>query len=441
MPKGFEDLGFVPDHEFENLGFSEEQPVQQNLSNPSNIAVRGLADILAGVSQAGQGLRNAPYNITNYIEGKGGLPTGTTEKIASSSLGRRLFAPEKTNLSSAFGVNSPNMIDELIQGASRFAPYGMASAGLGATGILGGAGTGAVYGATQSENPLLGAVEGGAVGGLLGALPKAINSIRPKKISDSLKEMLSEEAVAIKKQPSEELYNKAFEGTANENIYGKEPSSGNKTIDDLIKVIPENKASEYGFKYTDLDPKQVSKIYSGRTLKLLHNKAIENPTLQNMHHLQSELGAKIRKLSAKELANKSLDAGDQVLRDSYKLSRELLKNDIDSFLKKTGKEGADKFYKEASSIYAKDVVPLNNASDLIEAHMSIGDEVNAKTLSKALQKASIKKNLKKMPMPEEVLELGKTLKNRLRNKAIATKVVAPLATAGTLAELFKKFGR
>lgn len=403
----------------------QQQPMQNNIQepqqtnqpeetgkNPSNLFLRGLGDVAAGFGSAGQALHNAPYNITNYFAPE------TAQRMVKSGVGR-LFAPDKTNLSEAFGINNPNMFDKTIQGLSGAVPL----AAIGGGPIVGGALSGAVL---DQEDPLLGGLVGAATGGIAKSIPSVINAFkyRPSKVSNIIKNMISEEGIAANAEPSKALYKTVNEATKGKNIYGVKTNKGNLSLENLTAKIPENKIIESGIKYKDLNPSRVEKIYTGSKLKLMHNDFLENPTIENAHGLQSKLGTEIRKLQAKETVSKSLDAADRKTLDSYLMARGLLKNDIHSFLNTTEGGLAD-VYKQAGLLHAKDVVPLRNAAALVEKHLHPEEELTMDTLSRALQKMSTKESLARMPLPKELINLGGKLKKGMITQKIIQKSIKP----------------
>ena len=379
------------------------QQQQQPETSPNNFFIRHIpplriaADIATGGALAGQALHNAPYNITNYFAPE------TAQRMVKSGVGR-LFAPDKTNLSDMLGVNNPNMVDKLIQGASGALPLAAVAGGP----VLGGAITGAVL---DQEDPLLGGLVGAATGGIAKSIPSVINAFKyhPSKVSNIIKNMISEEGMAANAEPSKSLYSTVNQATKGQNIYGAQPTKGKLSLENLTAKIPENKIVGSGIKYTDLNPSRVEKVYTGSKLKLMHNDFLENPTIENAHTLQSQLGTQIRKLQAKETVTKSLDAADRKTLDSYLMARRLLQNDIHGFLNTTEGGLAD-VYKQAGLLHAKDVVPLRNAAALVERHLQPGEELTMDTLSRALQKMSTKESLARMPLPEELINLGGKLK-------------------------------
>lgn len=134
---------------------------------------RGGADILSGLAQMGHGLLNAPHNIANSIGNMTGNP----------QLGQDVapLQPGNPDFSSILGVQNPNFGDKLLSGVAQYAPYvaggegvlaakGLESIPL-ATRLTNYAGTGAAFGATQSDTPASSAALDSVLnvgGGLLG---------------------------------------------------------------------------------------------------------------------------------------------------------------------------------------------------------------------------------------------------------------------------------
>jgi hypothetical protein len=324
----------------------------------------------------------------------------------------------------------------LGEGATKLAPEALKLASR--IGNIGG-GMAAGY-ALNPDNRMMGT----AIGGAAGLLPEigqglkyALGKVSPGKIADYIKNATSEDALKTIEAPSKSLYNKAFGQSGNTNIYGNiSPKNGSISLEDLTSNIPDEQLSGSGIKYSDLDPKQIKSIYSGRDLKLLHNKFVENPTLQNAHDLQSRLGDKVRDLNVKEAVEKSLNTGDQNLLDSYSFARNLLKNDINTFLDTQGPDLSN-VYKQAAFEHATNVVPYRNAASMIDAHIGPNESINAKTLARALSRASTEKNLNKTPLPQDIIDAGVELSGRLKNKALSQKIAGGALGAGLAGELIK----
>lgn len=145
-------------------------------------------NLLIGTAELGRGLLNTPHNIANLF--------GLGEHVAP-------LAQQDFDYAKAIGMNNEaTLSDKLIRGLAQYAPaLALGEAELGIAGeALGGAGKAgqfaksaigqavpqAAFGATQNENPLVGAAEGGigsAAGtGLGAALEKGINAVRPSKL-------------------------------------------------------------------------------------------------------------------------------------------------------------------------------------------------------------------------------------------------------------------
>ena len=312
--------------------------------------------------------------------------------------------------------------------------------GLGLTGAAGRIGGGALAGALpEPEDRGKGAILGGALGALpelgIGA-SKLFSKMRPNQIAESLKNALSDSSLDKIEAPVKDMYQEAFGQAGKSNIYGEAKPLGNLSLEDLSGNIPDEKIATSGVKYTDLDSDQVKSIYSGRGLKLLHNQFIDNPTLENAHNLQSQLGKQVRNLNVKESVSKSLDAADTGLRDSYSFARNLLKNDINTFLDTQGPDLSN-VYKQAAFEHATNVVPYRNAASMIDAHIGPNESINAKTLARALSRASTEKNLNKTPLPQDIIDAGVELSGRLKNKALSQKIAGGALGAGLAGELIK----
>ena len=170
-------------------GFASPDKWRRSQSLISVNPTRILQDVLAGATQFGQGIHNAPYYIQKAQENIGLAPRGTAETLM----------PQPTNIdwSKEYGVSDPGFLDKMLQGAVQYAPHMMAAglAGLGSigTGALGGT-TG---GFTQAEHPISGAVIGGGLGAAGGAIPAAISGIKSLKATPKSLDVLNEKAGSL----------------------------------------------------------------------------------------------------------------------------------------------------------------------------------------------------------------------------------------------------
>lgn len=137
----FSDLGGAPVEDYSDLGGSSvKNAVAPQQTNPSLLPRIG-ADALAGFSQFGHGLLNAPYNIANDLGQKG---------IINPNIASSIPRQQNYNYGQMLGVNNPNLADKILQGGVQYAPYAaIAGPELAAQTVAGG-----IYGLTQSTTPI-----------------------------------------------------------------------------------------------------------------------------------------------------------------------------------------------------------------------------------------------------------------------------------------------
>lgn len=245
---------------------------------------------------------------------------------------------------------------------------------------------------------------------------KALGAISPGRTARTLQDMLGKDYADIVKAPSRSLYNQAFKGSKNTNIYGESPIGRNLDIKSLAESMERSELPESGIKYTDLNPNDIKASYPKAALKRLHNLFEKNPTLKNAHKLQSDLAREIRSIDKK---GKLASEAEGVHKEGYEYARELLKNDINNFLEKNG-SGVGKAYKQATNLHRENVVPYENAADIIGENINnYTGKINPKTLSSSLENAYT--GIKNEPLPQDVMKLNELLKKQLRNKKYATR--------------------
>ena len=117
--------------------------------------------------------------------------------------------------------------------------------------------------------------------------------------------------------------------------------------------------------YLNLDKKITdSYIYN---INKMHNIFLDNPTFENAHWLQSQLGIEASPLQS----GKVLSPAD---RDTYQMwtaARNALKNDMQNFLQKQGGDNLVRQYNNASDNFIKNVIPYRSNPTLY--NMAIGD--------------------------------------------------------------------
>lgn len=323
----------------------------QPQTNPSLLPRIG-ADALAGAAQFGNNLINAPHNIANAI---------------SPSLGAKVpsYLPNY-NYSQALGVDAPNIGDKLLQGAVQFAPY-MALPG-------GAIAQGAAFGATQSQNPIAGTLTGGALGavgefapalikGAGSTIKKATDAVQPQKQAEQILQTLGDGrtlegnaqslAQDIQSAYQQQVKNGQAKYAAIFNNYGNNPIYNRLApiFGNTQKGVYENIANEARQNY-------------GGDLKDLHDEFISNPTLNNAHQLQSQLGAEIGSLSYQN-AKGMLDAQGKNQLQALRGSRSAILSDINNYL---GNQGLDAVsaYRSATNNWQQNVTPYLADSNLAQ---------------------------------------------------------------------------
>lgn len=175
---------------------SPTQGLNNSLGGPSdNLASRLGKDIFAGVAQAGQGLSNFLYSPL-------------AKKFPN------VIHPINVDYNQTLGIQNPGLIDKAIQTGAGYAPYA-ALGGVGPLAALGGLGRnaaiGGLYGATQGENPIAGAI-GGALGGAGGhAVGESLGSLGGYLANSVAKNALAKKALGS----IESLYSKKSPGISN----------------------------------------------------------------------------------------------------------------------------------------------------------------------------------------------------------------------------------
>lgn len=106
--------------------------------------------------------------------------------------------------------------------------------------------------------------------------------------------------------------------------------------------------------YLNLD-KSITDDFNNRTLNNLHQEFMDNPTLQNAHTLQSQLGTSIRTIQNRNLKGNG-SIGDTNTMEGYIEARNALKNDMNSFLTKVNPQAAAQ-YNLGSQQWAQNVMP------------------------------------------------------------------------------------
>jgi len=351
---------------------------------------RGLADVAAGMTAGGIGIHNAPYNLVNMVSPQ-----------AAQSLPAFLH-PENAVLSQdqasgVWGVNDPNIADKLIQGAAQYAPYGIA----GGKSVLGQTLSGAAAGATQSDDPLMGAAEGAVGAATIGAaFSGAKTLLNLRSGMKSLREALSPENISAIKSTGKDMYNQVMDRVGEESLFD---SSG--------KIIPDSVVNK-----PDFAKGKVGEVW---------DKFQSNPTIENAHWLRKNLNDKIIKLELKEVKEGTLTGENEDALYYYQLTKKALNNHILNRLNKLDPNLADQ-YKIADVNWASNVMPhIKSAITLrdLEASRATPAEIEKQFYKIQAKAKDVEGNTYKehIPVPETLKGALNNIQKGLQAKKIAIK--------------------
>ena len=265
-------------------------------------------------------------------------------------------------------------------------------------------GTGLYGAATTPENRLRGALTGtvaGTVGEAIPGIAALAKYASPQRLTDSIMNYLrggrsvEENAKSLasdiknlfetKKGEASDLYSPLFDSVGDSSIYGDlvTPTKLGKQIDPSLAGLlkkPDVNISQIDGNivnlpqiYKNLDP-EITNSYLP-DIRKLHNKFIDNPTVQNAHDLQSQLGFEIRKLENQPVKSIA-DTRDM---QNWRTARDSLKQDVNSFLNIKDNSGdLTKMYGDATNFYRDNVAPYLSNSGI--AKIAKGNITNPKNI-------------------------------------------------------------
>jgi len=420
MADEFDKLGAVPVQDnqsqdpFAQLGAVPAQPY--SLLDPSkvnaNIGNRMVGDIFAGAGQALQSTANLPSDIARFATSSAQIHPQITQAILSlltnkgmGQMGQQALASPQAqqganflprtdiDMSSLFGVTNPNIADKALQAATplaTLAPEGAEMAGAALLrkfpGLSGDVAKTALPSASLLEQPVT-----SALGSAPGKLAQMLN---PKKLSDYIAQSLGEgQGVEGNAKATASRIKAAADSVQKDSseLYQPIHDAMNGTTIDASSYDPamamDTKLSEGGFT---------------PNLRTVNIKYLNDPSYDNAHKLQSDLGREIRSLTEQKQM-KTLDSVGQARLENYTNYREALKNDIYKTADQV-KPGLGDQYKNAAQHYYDNVTPYFSNDSLAE--ISSGLEKNptpsaiskifkspSDTLSKVVEKSGIKNNI------------------------------------------------
>lgn len=324
------------------------------------------ANILPGVNipltKSGQG---TPYNVGNILGEIGGFLGGgeilDTARVAAKSL------PYIGKAASALEGGQIGDAARRILGSTMF-------------GTL--------------ENPqdkTRGALTGAALGVGGEAAPIFIGMLtKPRNVAQGIKDFIQSKA-----DEAESLYKQVSDSAGNKNIY-----TNNLT----------DRA------YSDID-KDVFNF--NKDIKNFHNEFTNNPTLENAHNLQSQLGYQ----AGKYLNKPGLSIADNQKLQDLMDARSAIRSDISSYLQKTNPDLADA-YQKATDIFRENVAPFKsfNSQTPTEISKALGKiDKKGKLTSEMQQKLN---DLNSSLMGQKLASLG--LVGGLGGLGISQNYVSPM---------------
>lgn len=371
-----------------NSNIGAQNNVPQGTSAPaSNIFEKGLNNLgdaagnsLNMVLGAGDALRNTLASTANLFP-------GINISMAQSGQGSAYDIGKFGGNIAAF-LGGGELADTARLGAAGIPYLGRALSALsdspGATGMSSwipgvarrAIGSGMYGAATDQNNRIMGGALGlglspaaDAVPGIAGKLSDAAQYFMPTKYmhgilqnlggGQSLEDATKSVIQGVKTgydnqtQAASDLYDPVYNAVRNSDIYNP--------------IGAENGA------YTNL-PEDTSSSYTS-ALKNLHNQFLKDPTFDNAHQLQSQLGATLRKLQG---GSSSPDISTINAIDSLSSARSAVKQDMNSFLS-TQPDDLQSQYQKASDYFLNNVVPYRNNPKIYG--MATGDITNIKPSS------------------------------------------------------------
>jgi hypothetical protein len=404
----------VPD-EFAQFGGQSIAPQQQSdsLLNPqkvgANIGTRLWGDVMAGGAAFGQGIHNAPYYLQKAQENIGLAPKGTAESLM----------PQPTNIdtSSLFGVKNPTLMDKLAQSIVQYIPAAMT----GGTSAFSQMAPGAVFGATQSENPIFGAAIPAAVGlggmavkPIASSLAKIPDYLSSSKTIDALRNALSPNSIASIENQGSSLYEPIMQKAGNLNIIDNPSESA------YLSEIQNNPLTT-----------------KSAATKLTTKQFLDDPTFNNAHRLQDALGDRIREFNIMEQRGGALGEEDNNIRQAFIDAIDAVMKDIHSGLNSVD-PSLSSDYSAAAKNWAMNVEPWRNAALTLR---NLGDPSNV-SMEKIVNKFSnmqakatpISSNapINTNPVPSQIQPFLDSLSDAIKGKKALKKLGISVVGAGAL---------
>ncbi len=341
-------------------------------------------DIGVGLMNVGRNVINAPHNIASYF---------------SPQLGSKIPSLPNTDYFNTIGNTNPSQLDRGLAAGSEIIPFLAGGELAGGLGLLGRASIGAAAGATQAPNsPLLGAT----LGGLGGAAPEVLSALKP--IGSGISDLINAFRPAKQVQSAMNTLGagQGIEGNAQsaasdiKNLYDAKVKQGEANYQPIFKDYGDQKISQAQFNGL---PQDVKDSISYGAKKLLANYQ-KDPTLENAHELQSQIGYDIRKFEN----NPALSPADNNTLDMNRDVRSSLLGDIKNYFSLNDSK-AGQAYQDATNWWHNNIAPFRSNDKLMD--IASGNITNPRNLT----------NIFKSPEPD-LVDISNQLGDQFKNKVI-----------------------
>jgi hypothetical protein len=322
------------------------------------------------LTATGQGVTNSGINALNTLSKFAGYPTNIQPvNVANTNNISGTLGNIAGNTAGFFGAGGiakgiasiPAIAESLVGATNALSKIPYASKVINAlTSPIGQRAAGsAAYGASQdTNNPLAGATEGAAASLipdtlLNGAVGRTINTIKkPFSATTKAEQLLND----LGEGKSVEENSKAVAQKI-KNSYEKAKAEGQQLYKNVFDLAGNEKIDENLGPYSSAYKTLGEDIFNDydKKLRKLHDAYMANPTLENAHNLQSQLGSSIRKLQKKD-AKDNLPIAEKNVKESYTDAKKNILQDMTNYLSNKNPIIAEK-YNNASQNWLENVVP------------------------------------------------------------------------------------
>lgn len=366
-----------------------------------------MGDVAVGGARFGRGMLDFPHNLAveaahpsprsalvKSLQSVGGLGGRPIDPRIASKLASIIPHPfSSVDYEKAYGVH-PGLGGKTIEDIAQYAPAMLT----GGETVPIRAVASTLYGATQAKVPAKGALVGGLTGLVgetaPGLIVKGAKAFRLPSMAKGIMKYLSkgegfEQAGKTIANAAKNTYERLYNNVGN-----------------AYKAVF-NKVGEKSIPLSNLPEEQINNL--GIHLKPQYNDFLKNPTFQEAHNLQSDIGKEIGEIKDARI-RRGLTDKERVQLDALAKTRETIHSDMSDFIDTKHPELRGQ-YQTASDLFKSKIVPFLENKRLYK--MAKGRDTNPKNVV----------NIFKNPEPglqDIVNEMGQGTKNRIIYQHIAT---------------------